>query len=143
MYTVIDFRPTSEPLVAIYSHRDGSYSAAPIEGIATYRDLNDKGSENYLVPVSAFSLTSEQQHFFMSATSLVSGLPKWVVRDSELHNEAVLWSNVDDADDLPVYLDVDSRRWVPVDGWTWKKGMAWAAQAATDWANNSKPGASN
>lgn len=95
-YTILDCREITQPLVAIYTDRDEkSGFAQPIFGLLVYRDMDNKGSENLLVPATADDMTSTQTHNEPTRRDLILRLPRFVINSPELYQEACRTGEID------------------------------------------------
>ena len=86
-YTAVDFKPMPDSqLVAIYQVPAGSrvFVAETVLGVAIYRNPDDRGCENVLVPMHAQDFTTLQSHYFSNRRLLNERLPCSLILDPQL-----------------------------------------------------------
>ena len=85
-YTVVELRMVDTPLVAIYKQLESQYEARTVVAIAIYRNPEDRGGENILVPLTASDFTSTQSHYALNRREVNTLLPAELVTDRDLCN---------------------------------------------------------
>ncbi|NRD25833.1 hypothetical protein [Frigoribacterium sp. VKM Ac-2836] len=105
-YTVVEVTMSSDQyLVALYVE-DGLFEAERVLALATYRNPEEKGSPNVLVPIHADDLTMHQDHHALNRRILNQRLPQAVIHDR------LLWDELDGHSSLIVSIDKATGKWV-------------------------------
>lgn len=87
-YTLVEISPVQGPVVALYSYPSpegpASWEARQVLAYGLYRNPDDKGSANFLVPLHDTDFLSEQDHD-QSWGQVKKRLPTDVRADPELY----------------------------------------------------------
>lgn len=80
-YTPVEIEVVASPVLALFvSDRSPyAYEACPVYAFAIFRDLDDKGADNYVVPLIAESFTRYQEASAADSLELEERLPDRII----------------------------------------------------------------